>query len=261
METPNTQYGAPELKNVYPKNLRKGMELAVIIHIVFAATYLIINLYNSANANNITPNNMPLRYIDIDMPPSVNDDIKPPDKLIEDIVKPNKDPQSMTPDPVAREKAEQLTIKTQDELNKIVGNVSRDGDTGRFVYNSNGDNGTNDIKIDNNHIKDIPKDPPQKDNFNPSEVDKIPECINLTQVQHSLVYPVLAQQIDMEGKVSTRVLVGTDGKVIKIGKMSGPEVFYDEVKEKAMMLEFTPGLLANKPVNVWITVPFTFKLQ
>jgi len=261
METRNTQYGALELKNIYPKNLRKGMELAVIIHIVFAATYLIINLYNSANATNISPNNLPLKYIDIDMPPSVNDDVKPPDKIVEDIVKPIKDPQSMIPEPVAKEKAEELTIKTQDELNRIIGNTSKDGDSGKFVYNPDGNNGTHDIKIDNNNIKDIPKDPPPRDNFNPSEVDKIPECLNLMQVQHSLVYPELAQQIGREGKVTIRVLVGTDGKVIKIGKISGPEEFYDEVTEKSAMLEFTPGLLGNKPVNVWITVPFTFKLQ
>ena len=222
---------------------------------------MILSIYNKVNADNIPGIRKPIDIIDIGLPPSVNDDVKQPEKSSEDIIKMVKDPQSMTPDPVAKEIAEQLTIKTQDQLDKIEGNTSKDGDTGKYVFNDDGNNGTNDIKIDNNKIKDIPKDPPPKDNYNPSEVDKIPDCTNLLQVRNLIVYPEIARTIDVEGKVTIRVLVGTDGSVIKTGTMTGPEVFYDEVREKARLLEFTSGLLGNKPVNVWVTVPFNFKLK
>ncbi len=261
METQKQQYGAPELKSSYIKNLRRGLEIAVIIHVVLISSYVIINYFNSANATDIAPKIFPSKYIDIDMPPSVTDEYKPPDIIIEDIIKPIKDPEAMIPDPVARVNADQLTIKTQDELDKITGNVSKDGDSLKYVYNNDGNNGTNDIKIDNNKIKDIPKDPPPKDNYNPSEVDKVPECINFAQVQSSVKYPRIAAESNLEGKVTARVLVGTDGKIIRIGTLTGPELFYDEVREKAMNLEFTSGLLGNKPVNVWVTVPFNFKLK
>jgi outer membrane biosynthesis protein TonB len=43
--------------------------------------------------------------------------------------------------------------------------------------------------------------------------------------------------------------------------MTGPDVFADEVKSKAMNLQFTPGLQNGKPVRVWVTVPFNFRLK
>ena len=74
-------------------------------------------------------------------------------------------------------------------------------------------------------------------------------------------YPEVAREAGVEGKVSIKVLVGTDGSVIKVGSLSGPEQFYDEVSNKSMNLQFTPGLQNGKPVKVWVTVPFNFKLK
>jgi protein TonB len=73
--------------------------------------------------------------------------------------------------------------------------------------------------------------------------------------------PENAVQIGLEGKVTVKVLVGPEGGVLKIGSVSGPDLFHDEVKEKAKNLQFTPGLQNNKPVKVWVTVPFSFKLK
>ena len=74
-------------------------------------------------------------------------------------------------------------------------------------------------------------------------------------------YPELAIEAQIEGKVTVKVLVGLDGSVEKIGNISGPEIFYSEVKEKSRLLKFTPGLQNGKAVNVWISVPFNFKLN
>ena len=74
-------------------------------------------------------------------------------------------------------------------------------------------------------------------------------------------YPSVARESGIEGRVTVKVLVGPDGNVIKIGSVSGPDVFADEVREKSMNLQFTPGLQNGKPVKVWVTVPFNFKLN
>ena len=50
-------------------------------------------------------------------------------------------------------------------------------------------------------------------------------------------YPEIARQSGMEGRVVAKVLVGTNGSVIKVGGISGPEVFRDEVSDKVMGLE------------------------
>ena len=86
-------------------------------------------------------------------------------------------------------------------------------------------------------------------------------CVNLQQVRGSIVYPNIAQESGIEGKVTIQVVVGEDGSVVKLGTYSGNEIFKDEVKEKSMSLVFKPGLQNNNPVKVLVTVPFSFKLK
>lgn len=107
----------------------------------------------------------------------------------------------------------------------------------------------------------IRKPPDQEITYETSEVEKTPECINLAMVRSSVKYPPKALESGQEGTVFVKVLVGTNGKVIRIGSISGPEVFYNEVIEKAMALKFTVGLLEGEPVKVWMTIPFRFKLR
>jgi protein TonB len=76
-----------------------------------------------------------------------------------------------------------------------------------------------------------------------------------------MVYPMVAIESNIEGRVTIKVLVGPDGHVIQTGALTGPEVFYDEVRDKAKNLEFTSGLQNGKAVKVWMTVPFNFKLK
>ena len=97
--------------------------------------------------------------------------------------------------------------------------------------------------------------------YQSTEVDKPPECVNLVQVRSAMSYPEIARKEGIEGKVILKLLVGEDGNVIKLGSISGPDVFYDEVRSKAPNLKFTPGLMKGKPVKVWVTVPFNFKLN
>lgn len=259
----NKQYGATEIVCSYQKNFRRGLEIAIMLHILVVSLYFLVNYMNNLNAGDFKEKPFIIRQYDLfnlPEPPSTKDndtrDIKS-----EDIIKPFKDPSALMPDPVARKLAEQLTIKTQDELDKINTNVSHDGDSVKLVYNDNNVN-----KIDNNkiehHIDDVIKNDHNENRiFQGSEVEVIPECVNLAQVKSTLVYPRVAIEAGIEGKVTIKVLVGTDGKIAKIGSITGPEIFYDEVRDKSMNLEFTPGLQGNKAVKVWMYIPFSFKLK
>lgn len=254
------EYGAPELKKNYLKNFRRGLEIAVIIHIVIISSYLLVSYLNRLNADDNIKPKFNIVYIDValDAPPPVEDNnIEIP--KTDEIIKPVKDLGALEPIPVSKDKAEELTVKTQDELNNIIGQVSHEGDSLRYVFKDNGNVNLNIDKI----IKD--KDDVIKDNtprnFESFEVEKAPVCVNLGMVKSSMQYPPLAVEIGLEGRVTVKVLVGMQGQVIKISSMSGPDIFYDEVKDKAMNLEFTPGLQNGKPVNVWVTVPFSFRLK
>ncbi len=252
----NSSYGAPELKRTYQKSFGKGMVIAIIIHLFFITTYLLINFINirAEEKEKIFPKR-DFVFKELELPPSATEEELPPVK-IEEPVSPPKDLTVLQPLPVAKDKAEEQTTKTQDELDAIKN--SGNGDSGNVLYTSI-TKLPDDNKIDIKIQKDKP--PPEKTIFTEPEVEKVPECVNLAQVKSSMNYPEIARQINLEGRVAVKVLVGTDGNVIKVGSLSGPEQFYDEVRDKALNLQFTPGMQNGKFVKVWVTVPFNFKLK
>lgn len=254
----NDKYGAPELKKLQQGYTLKGFIVALTIHIALIAAYMLVAYINQSKAKEIPFNpKTPIILTDYDMtPPPIEDNDIPPLKQDETVHK-LKDLSSLQPEPVKRKDADDVVLKTQDELNNINTTTSRTGDT--IILAGNNNIKIDDIKIDD-RINNIVKDPP-KTTYDISDVDIVPECINLTQVKGSIEYPELAREIGLEGKVTAKVLVGTDGNVIKIGSISGHELFENEVRDKAMNLKFTPGLQNNTPVKVWVSVPFNFKLK
>jgi len=257
----SVDYGAGELKKIYQRNFSRGLVLALIVHVVFISTYMFINYLNKLHAEDLIKQQQQQRIInltDLEPPPSATDEDTPPPPKIEEITTaPPKDLTALTPEPVAKEKAEEQTIKTQAELEAIKTPVSSMGDTGKFTYSGP-------IKVEEKKVeekiekkeKDV-----EKTVYQSFEVEKPPECVNLQQVKSSMAYPEVARQAGIEGKVTVKVLVGTDGSVEKVGSITGPDVFSDEVRDKSMNLQFTPGLQNGRPVKVWVTVPFNFKLK
>lgn len=252
-----------ELKIPYRKNLKKGLIFAILIHFLAIVTYGGIHYYTlykqDQELKNIQQRVINVSLTDLEPPPSATDEEEPPPK-VEEITAPAKDLEALTPEPVARERADIQTIKTQQQLEDIKTPVSNIGDTGKFSYSGP-------IKIEERKIeekiskREVNTDEKEKTVYQSFEVEKAPECVNLQQVRNSMVYPPMAIEAQIEGKVTVKVLVDADGNVIKVGSINGPDIFRDEVSSKSMQLQFTPGLQNGKPVKVWVTVPFSFKLQ
>ncbi len=252
----NNGYGAPELKKAYQVFTLKGLIIAVTIHIALVAAYMLFAYVNESKAKDI-PINRDFKIVEIETPPSIDDEEIPLIKK-EEVTQPVKDLASLEPKLVRKEDADDVKMKTQDELNKMDNNAGREGDS---LIASTMDG--NKIKIDDSKIDNVIKKDPEvkKDIYKEFEVEKAPVCINFQQVKSSLNYPPSAIELGVEGKVVVKVLVGEDGSVLKTGSISGNEVFHDEVKDKARELQFTPGLHNNSAVKVWVTVPFSFKLK
>lgn len=254
----NDGYGAPELKKLSLSFTLKGFIIAVAIHIAFVAAYMLFAYIQEAKSKDIPVNpNEPRIFVFEDVPPPIDENVIPPIK--EEVSQKVKDLASLEPVPTKREIADDVILKTQDELNNINTTTSREGDS-LVASTDNGKPDINNNNIDDKIIKDT-RIPIEDKIFKDYEVEKAPECTNLSQVRASIKYPEIAVETGQEGRVSVRVLVGTDGNVIKIGSISGPEVFYDEVKGKVKDLQFTAGLQNNLPVKVWVNVPFNFKLK
>jgi len=88
-------------------------------------------------------------------------------------------------------------------------------------------------------------------------VDKEPTV--LKQVEPK--YPELALKAGLEGRVVVKIWVGADGtpKQVVILK-SDSDVFNQVTIDAAKQFLFTPAYIKDKPVSVWVSVPFKFKL-
>lgn len=253
-----TNYGAPELKKIYQKFLSRGLIFAIVAHLIVIGAYVLVNYMNArANENKKKTEQRIINISELEAPPSTSDDEPPPPPKIEELkVAPPKDLTALQPEPVAKEKAQEQTIKTQQELEDIKSSSST-GDSGKFNYTGN-------IKVEEKKVEEKIEKVEKKEEktvYQSFEVEKAPECVNLSQVRASMKYPEVAREAGIEGRVTVKVLVGPDGNVIKVGSVNGPDVFTSEVQDKAMNLQFTPGLQNGKPVKVWVTVPFNFKLK
>jgi TonB family protein len=88
-------------------------------------------------------------------------------------------------------------------------------------------------------------------------VDKEPTLLKKVEP----VYPELAKKAGLEGKVWVKILVDTEGKPKQVVILkSDSDVFNQVAVDAANQFLFTPAYLKDKPVSVWVSVPFKFKL-
>lgn len=74
-------------------------------------------------------------------------------------------------------------------------------------------------------------------------------------------YPEVARKAGIEGTVYVYVLVDKSGKVEAVGRVLGPPVFHEEARKAALQWVFTPAIQNDKPVRVWVSLPFKFQLN
>lgn len=90
------------------------------------------------------------------------------------------------------------------------------------------------------------------------EVDKAPELKSQLQP----VYPQIAKLAGIQGVVYLKLLVNEKGKVEEIKILQGAKEMLDNAAiVAAKEAKFSPALIGNKPVKVWIILPVSFKLD
>jgi TonB family protein len=89
------------------------------------------------------------------------------------------------------------------------------------------------------------------------ELDKPPIPVNTVVPE----YPKTAIEASVEGMVLVEVLVDTTGTVIEVGQVSGPAPLHQAARDAALLWEFEPGKKDGVAVLVWVSLPFTFRLD
>lgn len=92
-------------------------------------------------------------------------------------------------------------------------------------------------------------------------VEQMPEPIGgLADIQKRVIYPSVALQTGIEGKVYVRAMVNEAGVVTQTEILKGIGAGCDEAAADAVAkTKFKPGIQRGKPVKVQITIPIVFK--
>ena len=103
-------------------------------------------------------------------------------------------------------------------------------------------------------VNDIVMNAPEKPYY---ALTKKPEVIKQSRPE----YPISARKAGVEGRVTVRVLINTDGKVEKVEVIKGHPMLNEAAMDAASKWEFTPGEQDGKPVKVWMNIPIDYKLK
>lgn len=82
-------------------------------------------------------------------------------------------------------------------------------------------------------------------------------------IAETIVYPAVARETDLQGKVYVQFEVNKRGEVDKVTVVRGVDPILDNeaIRVVKLIKGFKPGKQRGKPVSVWYTVPINFKLN
>ncbi len=234
-----TAYGRPELKKAFQKNFIRGMVISVTIHALIVGSYYLVQ-YIGEEEYIPTVQVRIMKYSDLGPPPSISSVPPPPAVGVAAHVKPSIGMPVPVPD--AEATADQ-TIATQAELSAAPSPaLEQAGDV------------AGNVQIQQDIV--ITDEEPGMDAFIP--VEKQPQVVKRIIPK----YPDMAVRAGLEGTVWVKILVDKDGlpkKAVVI--KSTAELFNDAAVEAAMGFVFTPAVMNNGPVKVWVSIPFKFTLK
>lgn len=89
------------------------------------------------------------------------------------------------------------------------------------------------------------------------------EAALMSWVANHINYPATAQENGVQGRVVVQFVVKKDGSIgdVKVVRSKDPDLDKEAVRVVKTFPNFIPGKMNGQPVNVWYTLPVSFKLQ
>lgn len=265
-EGKNKEYGAYEMRAKSVSRHNKAMIVIVIVIIaVFALAFLVNTVIKSVEARPTdeaeqalvemateeaeeeTPEEEPQR-VEEQQPEVVKEELLNTVKLTEIAI---------VDDNEVKEE-----IKSQDELRE----------TETAVGKQNEDRGVDDIINAQEHkdavVVEEKKPEPVDDNKVFESVEQNPQfpggdAALLKYVSDHIRYPSVAQENNIQGRVVVQFVVTKTGSIgqVKVVRSKDPDLDKEAVRVVKTLPKFVPGKMNGHAVNVWYTLPITFRLQ
>jgi periplasmic protein TonB len=229
--TAPTSYGYQELRRVHHRYMMLALFMAITIQLMAIGTYHLAEWLRPEDPIIIIKIKRP---IDIPQPPSIKRESLPQSPISTLQTKAENALPVPIPDAIADS---EKTIESQDKLSWQTGPILAKGNEK--------------IEIDETGM----------------DLDPLPNAVQLFEKDPMVVktavpeYPNIAQRVGLEGNVTVQVLLDKEGKVKKtLLSKTSDNIFVDVALNAAKKWVFTPALMNGKPVPVWVSIPFRFRL-
>lgn len=236
-------YGYAELKKSRKKYTSLAMMLAFFLVSVGIGSYwLTVYLTRDEEPKAIV---RMLKYSELGPPPSLTNEAAPAVAVSGPAVKPTVGIPVPVPD---AEVSPDQTIASQKDLSQQSAPLTdAGGQAGQILK---------DIDVDKNMEKDLNLQDAAPPDFVAYEKEPVP--VKRPEPK----YPDIAVKAQIEGTVFLKLWVTKEGKVKKaVVVKSDADVLNDAAITAAKQWVFTPALQQKKPIDVWVVVPFRFRLK
>ena len=132
------------------------------------------------------------------------------------------------------------------------------------------DKGTDDRNVVREHKDEIvvEEKKPVEENKVFTAVEQMPqfpggESALMQYISKNIKYPPVAMENGIQGRVVVQFVVTKTGKIgeVKIARGKDPDLDKEAMRVVKSLPDFIPGKMNGQAVNVWYTLPVTFKLQ
>ena len=268
-EGKNKEFGAYQLRKASNGRHNKAMiVIVIVIALLFALAFLVNTVIKSAEARPEDTNEQVLAEMITEEAPE-----EEPEEEQQRIEEPEQ-PEVLKEDLLNTVKLTEISIVKDNEVKEEMKSQDELKETETAVGKVNEDRGVDDIIQAKEHkevvvVEEKKEEKPKEDDNKVFEsVEQPPvfpggDAALLKWIGSHINYPPVAQENGIQGKVTVQFVVTKTGSVgqVKVVRGKDPDLDKEAVRVVKSLPKFTLGKMNGHAVNVWYTVPITFKLQ
>ena len=265
-EGKNKDFGAYELRRESPKRHNIALiAVAVFIVLVLVANFLVNSVL--ADKEEDQPKEKKEQAVIAEIP---EDEVMDEEEVIEKFDEP--EPEVVEEPVLENEKMTEILIVKDEDVKEPPRSQdeAQTSDVAVGAVNQEGIKDALDQKVMDTEVKVEPTPPPAPpaDDVVFTSVEQDPQfpggqAALLKWVTDHIKYPAVAQENGIQGRVTVQFVVTKNGTVgqVKVVRGKDPDLDKEAIRVVKSLPKFTPGKMNGHPVNVWYTLPITFRLQ
>lgn len=267
-EGKNKDFGAYQLRAKSNVRHNKAMiVIVIVIALLFALAFLVNTVIKSAIA---APEDTTEQAL-VEMVTEEAEEEEPEEE--QQRIEEPKQPEVIKEELLNTVKLTEIAIVHDNEVKEEIKSQDDLKETETAVGKVNEDRGVDDIIKAKEHenvvvVEEKKPEPPADDNKVFDAVEQSPqfpggEAALLKYVASHIRYPSVAQENGIQGRVTVQFVVTKTGSVgqVKVVRGKDPDLDKEAIRVVKSLPKFTPGKMNGHAVNVWYTLPITFKLE